>query len=184
MQIENALLKIEYQWRSYESHFKRDEELQYIQYTALEIKSTNNYFKKILELLVTGKSLQNISMEKFEKKVGHIHKTIKKLINYEVEIAKYERTNFLEVYESIMLNVGLILSLIIFGVLIISYYVFKSIQNDHTKLEIATKRLKKANKKLENVSYTDVLTSLHNRRYFNFVYDRELKRAKRKDNEF
>jgi len=73
----------------------------------------------------------------------------------------------------------MVLTLIIFGVLIISYYVFKSIQNDHTKLEITTKKLKRANKKLENVSYTDSLTSLHNRRYFNFVYDRELKRAKR-----
>jgi diguanylate cyclase (GGDEF)-like protein len=69
--------------------------------------------------------------------------------------------------------------MIIFGVLIISYYVFKSIQNDHTRLEITTKKLQRANKKLENVSYTDSLTSLHNRRYFNFIYDRELKRAKR-----
>lgn len=47
------------------------------------------------------------------------------------------------------------------------------------KLEITTKKLKRANKKLENVSYTDALTSLHNRRYFNLIYDRELKRAKR-----
>jgi len=36
-EIENALLKIELQWRNYESHFKRDEELQYVQYTALDL---------------------------------------------------------------------------------------------------------------------------------------------------
>jgi len=69
--------------------------------------------------------------------------------------------------------------LIILAVLVISYQVFRSIQNDNTKLEVATKKLKKANKKLENVSYTDSLTSLHNRRYFNMLYTRELKRAKR-----
>ncbi|MDB2562941.1 GGDEF domain-containing protein, partial [Sulfurimonas sp.] len=40
-------------------------------------------------------------------------------------------------------------------------------------------KLKRLNKKLENVSYTDSLTSMHNRRYFNLVYERELKRAKR-----
>ena len=177
--IENALLKIDYQWRNYESHFKRYEELDYVQYTALEIKDTNSYFKNILQGVIAGRDIKDISIDNFEKRVEHIHKTVKKLINYEVEIAKYERKNFVKVYESIMLNIGIILALVIFGVLIISYYVFKSIQNDHTKLEIATKKLKRANKKLENVSYTDELTSLHNRRYFNFVYDRELKRAKR-----
>jgi diguanylate cyclase (GGDEF)-like protein len=179
IQIENALMKIDYQWRSYESHFKRDEELQYVQYTALEIKATNDYFKKILQSIVSGESLNNVSIDDFEKRIEHIHTIIRKLINYEVEIAKYERKKFLNVYDSIIQNVGIILSLIIFGVLIISYYVFKSIQNDHTKLEITTKKLKRANKKLENVSYTDALTSLHNRRYFNLIYDRELKRAKR-----
>ena len=56
---------------------------------------------------------------------------------------------------------------------------FKSIQNDQTALELTTKKLKRANKRLENASYTDSLTGLYNRRYFNIVYDRELKRAKR-----
>lgn len=71
------------------------------------------------------------------------------------------------------------LVIVILAVLFISLYVFKSIQKDHTRLEIATKKLKIANKKLENVSYTDSLTTLHNRRYFNLVYERELKRAQR-----
>ncbi len=78
-----------------------------------------------------------------------------------------------------MVQIGIILSIIILAVLGILFYVFRSIQKDHTKLEIAAKKLKLANKKLENASYTDSLTGLHNRRYFNFVYDRELKRAKR-----
>lgn len=178
-EIQNALMKIKYQWRNYESHFKRDEELQYVQYAALEIKSTNAYFQDIFNGILNGNDLKNISITNFEQQIEHIHTTIKKLINYEVEVAKYERKKFLKVYESVILNIGIILLLVIFGILVISYYVFKSIQNDHTKLEIATKKLQRANKKLENVSYTDVLTSLHNRRYFNFIYDRELKRAKR-----
>jgi len=175
MQIKDAILKIEVEWKEYESHFKRDEELEYVEYTDIEIQATNEFFNK----MAFNISLDNLVMGNFEAKIEHIHNVIKKLINYEVEIAKYERKRFLTVYDNIILNIGIILSLTILGVLIISYYVFKSIQKDHTRLKIATKKLQRANKKLENVSYTDVLTSLHNRRYFNFVYDRELQRAKR-----
>ena len=77
------------------------------------------------------------------------------------------------------MQVGTILLLVILGVMTISYYVFRSIQNDQTVLEVTTKKLKIANNRLEDMSYTDSLTELYNRRYFNLVYDREIKRAKR-----
>ena len=179
LQIRSSLEEIKKQWISYEEHFKRDEELQYVNYVDLEIKSINDYFLNILKVNKTKESLKSITTEVLEENMSSIHKTIKKLIKYEVDIALYERKKFLFAYDSLMKEVGFVLILIVLGVLIISFYVFKSIQNDQTKLEIATKRLKKANKKLENVSYTDSLTSLHNRRYFNFIYDKELKRAKR-----
>ena len=177
--IKNALLKIKIEWNNYESHFKRDEEIEYVEYVSLEIDAINSYFLKVLQLNDKEISFSKISIKILEKRIEHIHTTIKKLIRYEVDMAQYERKKFLNTYESIINEVGFVLSIIVFFILFILYYVFKSIQNDQTKLEIATRRLKKANKKLENVSYTDSLTSLHNRRYFNFIYDKELKRAKR-----
>ncbi len=179
LEILSSLKRVKQQWQSYRKHFKRDEELQYVEYVSLEIEALNNYFLKIRNANDREDALSKLSIKTLETKIAHIHKTIKKLINYEVEIAVYERKKFLVTYDAIMKEVGVVLVTIILGVLFISFYVFKSIQNDQTKLEVATKRLKKANKKLENVSYTDVLTSLHNRRYFNFIYDKELKRAKR-----
>ncbi len=177
--IDNSLMKINKHWNSYESHYKRDMELEYINYVSLEIKVMNNYFIRIMKAGIAGKNLKKLSTDTLEKHTAHINAIIQKLVNYEVEIARHQRKMFLEKYDKLLSQVFTILVLIVLGVLFISYYVFKSIQNDHTKLEIATKKLKRANKKLENVSYTDALTSLHNRRYFNFVYDRELKRAKR-----
>ncbi len=177
--IQNAILNIGVQWKNYVTHFKRDEELQYVEYAAVEIKKTNAYFKNILDLYKDENSYRDISIDEFNKHILHIHEIIKKLINYESDIAKYERNTFLQKYNSTLIEVGMVLLLIILTVLVISYYVFKSIQNDQTKLETTTKKLKSANKKLENMSYTDSLTSLHNRRYFNFIYDRELNRAKR-----
>lgn len=174
-EIQDAILKIEQEWAMYETHFKRDTELQYVEYAAIEVVAANDFFKKMTyEILHQG-----VVVDSFEARIEYIHNVIKKLINYEIEIAKYERKKFLTKYEQIVLNIGIILCFTVLGVLVISYYVFKSIQKDHTRLEVATQKLQRANKKLENVSYTDVLTSLHNRRYFNFVYDRELKRAKR-----
>jgi len=180
-QIKNSILTIEKKWKSYQGHFKRDEELQYIEYVSLEISAINEYFLKIIKLSEQGIALKKISSDILERKTLHIYTIIKKLIKYEVDIAKYERKRFLNSYNAIIKEVAFILLVIIVGILIISFYVFKSIQNDQTKLEIATKKLKRANKKLENVSYTDSLTSLHNRRYFNFIYEKELRRAKREN---
>ena len=180
LQIKQSLRRIIKKWKSYESHFKRDDELGYVSYVATEIEDTNEYFLKIYKVAQGGQDLSKINLTLLEKKVSFIHSVIERLIKYEVDVARYERKRFLGQYESSMHELGTALFFIIMAVMIISMYVFRSIQNDHTRLEQTTKKLKRANKKLENVSYTDSLTSLHNRRYFNMVYEKEIKRAKRK----
>jgi len=177
--LENSLHEVNSKWKSYMSHFKSEDEMEYVEYTNLEIKSINNYFQKILFAAKNGKDLSRISVNTLEKKVNYIHKVLQKLISYEVNVANYERKKFLYTYKNILTQLGLILAIIILGILVVIYYVFRSIQDDHTQLEQTAKKLKIVNKKLENVSYTDSLTGLHNRRYFNFIYDRELKRARR-----
>jgi len=178
-EIENALFNIQLKWKSYASHFKRDEEKEYVDYTTVEIKATNSYFKKILEHTLSGEDLSQISVNTLETKLFHITTVIEKLIKYETEMANYERKLFLQQYNSTISILGYSLSIIILAIMIISYYVFVSIQQDHTRLELTAKKLKIANKKLEHVSYVDSLTNLHNRRYFNHIYARELKQAKR-----
>lgn len=178
-ELEQSLNTINKLWKTYESHFKRDEELEYVEYVALEIKVVNRYFLKLLRAARDSKDMSTVSIASLEKYVSHIHTVVQKLISYEVNMARYERKKFLSLYDGAVYKLGTILVLIILAVLLISYLVFTSIQSDQTRLEVATKKLKKLNKKLENVSYTDSLTSMHNRRYFNLVYERELKRAKR-----
>ncbi len=175
-QVQSSIRKINKYWSQYESHFKRDEELEYVNYVSLEIENANKHFTSVFQ---HNKDLKDINIASITKYITHLHTIIKKMIQYEIEIAKYDRKQFLNKYNSTLFEVGIVLLAIIIAVLFISYHVFASIQRDQTKLEITTKKLKRANKKLENVSYTDALTSLHNRRYFNFIYDKELKRAKR-----
>jgi len=177
--IQSSLITIDKLWESYEKHFKRENEMEYIEYVSSEIKATNDYFSKLLEAHKAENELKVVDTTSIEKEIAHIDVIIQKLINYEVGVAKFERTKFLQLYNSTILQVGIVLLLIILAVLFISYQVFVSIQKDQTELENVTKKLRGANKKLETVSYTDSLTTLHNRRYFNLVYDREIKRAKR-----
>ena len=178
-EVQTAVEKININWNNYESHFKRDEEVKYIKYVSSEI---NNINKFLLNVVSNNDNIENISSESLIKYISHIHDVIKKLINYETDTAKYERKKFIQKYESTILEIGLFLLAIIIVLLVILYMVFSSIQKDHSILELTTKKLKKANKKLEEVSYTDALTSLHNRRYFNYIYDKEIKRAKREEN--
>ena len=178
-QIQNATFNINRTWKKYESHYKREDELGYVEYIALEIQTTNNYFEQVSQAALNGQDMDRISLAALESRVTHISKIMQKLINYEIEVAQYERVSFLQSYNSAVSQLIIALSLIIIGILSILLYVFKSIQKDHSQLERTTSALKKANKKLENVSYTDALTSLNNRRYFNLVYKRELLRAKR-----
>ncbi|MEJ2414176.1 MAG: diguanylate cyclase [Sulfurimonas sp.] len=177
--IEQSLKYINKKWKSYSLHFKRDEEVAYVDYVDLEIRNTNKSFKTILHYLQNGGDPAKISLDKVEDKIYKLHGIIKKLINYEIEVAQFERKKFLNKYEDMALNIGLVLIFVIVAVFVISAYVFKSIQQDHTKLHAIAKKLKSANKKLESASYTDSLTNLYNRRYFNHIYERELKRAKR-----
>ena len=177
--LETSLKYINKKWKSYNSHFKTEDELQYLGYADLEVNRTNDYFYKVLNAVKSGKDLRRISINTLEKKIESIHFVLQKLINYEVNTANYERKKFLYAYDSILMKIGTSLGIIILGVLVIIFYVFESIQKDQTRLEVVAKKLKIANKKLENASYTDSLTNLHNRRYFNFIYDREVKRAKR-----
>ncbi|MEA2073269.1 MAG: GGDEF domain-containing protein [Campylobacterota bacterium] len=178
-EISHSLQKIVKKWKSYESHFKRENELEYVAYVGMEIKSVNNYFGQIKQLANSGRELSKINLHTLEKKVSKLDSVIQKLIEYEVDVAYYERRTFLQSYTDLNRELGIALFFIIISILTISFYVFRSIQKDHTKLEETTLKLKRANKKLENVSYTDSLTSLHNRRYFNHVYEKELRRAKR-----
>jgi len=178
-ELQTSLKKINKIWDSYEAHFKRDDELQYVEYVSVEIKATNNYFNEMLKISKDGKDMNELSILSLEKYISHIHAVLQKLINYEVNVARYERKSFLNEYNSSTQMLGVVLVLIILVMQLILYSVFRSIQSDHTKLEVAGKKLKKLNKQLENVSYTDSLTSMHNRRYFNLIYDKELKRAKR-----
>lgn len=179
-EINTALIKIDKNWASYEAHYKKEDEIEYTDYVSSEIKNTNEYIKLLLAMVMDGDAdIKKVNLTNFDTKIEHITQAVNKLVSYEVETAKYERKSFLQTYNQTITKISIILLVITISVLIVSYYVFKSIQKDQTILSVIAAKLKVANKRLENASYIDPLTNLYNRRYFNIVYEKELKRAKR-----
>ncbi|MFT7860362.1 MAG: diguanylate cyclase [Sulfurimonas sp.] len=180
--LQKSLNFIDKKWNSYFTHYKSEEEIAYVEYVDMELRTTNKAFANIAYYFQEQGDAKQISLSAVEARISKVDKVLKKLINYELDVARYERKKFLNKYEDISLNIGLVLVFVIVAILVISMYVFRSIQYDHTKLHQITKKLRVANKKLENASYTDTLTNLYNRRYFNHIYERELGRARRGKN--
>lgn len=177
--IDQSINKIDNNWNNYKNQYKSNNELPYVNYATNEIEKSKKYFQELKRVCINGCDLTKISIETLTSEITHIDTIIYKLRAYEIETAKYQRQELLDTYYETKIKLGFILFFTIGGVLLISYVVFRSIQKDQSDLEIASRKLKEVNKKLENASYTDSLTNLHNRRYFNMVFDREIKRAKR-----
>ena len=176
--IDIAVKTIETNWEKYKNQYKTKEEIPYVLYATKEIDASIKQLQE-LQQLVANKQIQKISLKKFVAHLNHMDGVVFKLRNYEIENAEFQRKELLETYNDTKVKLGFLLFLIIGGVLLILLLVFKSIQQDQSELEIASRKLKAANKKLQEASYMDPLTQIHNRRYFNIIFEREIKRAKR-----
>jgi len=166
-------------WSSYASHYKSEKELLYVKYTEHTLKNTNRDIERIIQICQQKQFIQKISTRKISETVDKMQAVLQKLLQYEKEVAHHERKNFLTAYDGTMLQLSILLTLIISGILFLSLMIFRSIHQHQDALEKTSQMLIQANSDLERSSYTDSLTGIYNRRYFNLVYERELKRSKR-----
>lgn len=180
--IQEGLSKIDKAWGLYKNRYKRQEELPYVAYTDQAILNTKHYFNRVIALCNHTEERPPLEFQTMETKLESIHAILAKLIKYEVDYAHYERQTLLSTYNDTLVHISVIIIIIIIALLSITLAIFKSIQKQQYRLEITSQKLIQANKKLEDASYTDPLTGLYNRRFFNIIFDRELKRAKRQKN--
>ena len=99
---------------------------------------------------------------------------LQKLLQYEMQVAQHERKNLLTAYDNTMLQLSILLTLIIGAILFLSLIIFRSIHLHQDALEKTSQMLIQANSELERSSYTDSLTGIYNRRYFNQVIEHGL----------
>lgn len=179
---ENITLGLEHvnqMWASYLSHHKRPEELPYIRYTEQRMDIMERYFEEIRALVSNHTQRSSISVVTLSDNISSIHQTIAGLITYEISAAAYERSVLLAHHKNSLMQLAIMLGVILLGVLGFAWRIFMQIETQQQQLLDSTEKLKHLNHKLEQASYTDSLTGIFNRRYFNLVYEREFKRAQR-----
>ncbi len=166
-------------WSRYLSHDKRPEELPYIHYTQTQVDMIKRYFEEIRLLALEHTHRSAISVKTLSDNVTSIHTTISGLISYEIAAAAYERSLLITHHQNSLMQLAIMLCVILIGVMTFAWRIFMQIESQQLQLFESSQTLKHLNIKLEQASYTDSLTGIFNRRYFNLVYEREFKRALR-----
>ncbi len=176
-----GLTNIDQLWASYRSHHTRPEEVPYIAYTDGRIDVMKRYFEDIRTLAAQHTKASSVSILTLSDNITSIHNTIAQLISYEIAVAKYERSITMNHYEDSLMQLAVLLSIILLGIMTFAWRIFAQIELQQQQLVDSTQALQHLNTKLEQASYTDTLTGIFNRRYFNLVYEREFKRASRSE---
>lgn len=174
-----GITNIDQLWASYRSHHTRPEEVPYIEYTDKRIDVIKHYFEEIRGLADQRTNASSISISTLSDNITSIHNTIAQLISYEIAVAKYERSIALNHHQNSLMQLAVMLGVILLGVITFAWRIFAKIEQQQQQLLDSSQALQHLNIKLEQASYTDTLTGIFNRRYFNLVYEREYKRASR-----
>ncbi len=182
--ILQGLDRINKLWADYLSHDKRPEEMPYLNYTEAQIRSIENYFTQVRSIINDPNRSHPLSLMTMDENLQSIQKAISQLIDYEYASAKYEHAMLLAQYENALTQLVLFLGVILALVMGLAWVIFARIEVQQQQLIESSEILKHLNLKLEQASYTDSLTALFNRRYFNIVYEREFKRALRSNKSF
>jgi diguanylate cyclase (GGDEF)-like protein len=106
------------------------------------------------------------------KQVQAVRHGLNRVIEYEKNQAYKQKMKINEGYQETKNSFILILTLVVILIAILSYYIFKSITRNENKLG-------ELNRVLKEMSLTDEMTRLYNRRFFNATIDQEFKRALR-----
>jgi diguanylate cyclase (GGDEF)-like protein len=182
--IVKSLEEINQLWASYTSHHKRPEEIAYVTYTGEQIQHVADYFIQVRSLINEPVRSHPLSLITMDENIQSIQHTLQQLIAYENAVAKYEHAQLLAQYQNALVQLFLFLGVILSLVMGLAWMIFSRIEIQQQQLIESSETLKHLNFKLEQASYTDSLTSLYNRRYFNVVYEREFKRAIRSNRPF
>lgn len=179
-----GLNHIDHLWATYLSHHKRPEEMAYVNYTETQMDAMKRYLLQVRELILQPGSGREVDLNALHENISMIHGTLRQLIAYENAAARYEHSVLRAHHDNALMQLVLFLAVVLLLVMGLAWKIFTRIETQQQQLLASAATLKHLNHKLEQASYTDSLTSLYNRRYFNLLYEREFRRAVRSGQPF
>ncbi len=161
-------------WHEYSYTYHSPKEQEIVDFADRKITQTMDVISLLILLLDTDEKakVNAIVHGELYPTVEPVISIVEKLITYEFTLASEEKKRANDIY----VDTRNILLISLLAVFIIAIAIFIPIMRGIQKSD---KRLRALNDKLTEISITDPLTGLHNRRYFELVVRSELNRARR-----
>lgn len=174
--LENSKVKILENWDYYKHTYKTEDEMTLLENTEEIIFASLSWIDELSKYVKKGEKL---SLKNMYENVEIIKNHIEKVVKHETDGAYLQKKEINDNYEHTIETMTLILVISFVFVITIAFFIIKNINNKENKLFRLAKELNLANKELKDMTITDPLTTLFNRRYFNTIFDKEFKKAQR-----
>ncbi|MCV6606734.1 MAG: diguanylate cyclase [Campylobacterales bacterium] len=167
--IKDLQTQIANNWKYYKNSYKTDKELKNVKLVDSLIQNTILYFEDIKIAISNNKK---VSLNRIIHRLEPMAKALEKTINYETDNAYIQKTLINENYSYTLMILGVILFFMAISIATISYFIVKSIKkNEDSLINMA--------KELRDLSITDPLTKLYNRRHFTDIFHQEARKCQR-----
>lgn len=162
-------------WGEYTALYQTAKEKEISDYASEKIEISIKTVDTLIYFLESDNKakIEELAKNELYPNIEPVVGIIDKLTAYEFSLAAHEKIIANDTYANTIKMLFLTLFIVFFLTAIIFFFIVTNIhQNDA--------RLKELNAKLTNISITDTLTQIYNRRYFDIIFLRELQRVRRK----
>lgn len=177
---------IESYWHDYRGRYKRQDEIALVNQVHEQVKNSEEWLQQIIKAYDSReqKLIQSISIPALLSRIETVNGALQKVINHEAASARHQKVAYNHEYDNTLIIVSAIALISLALLLGIAWPISRNIRQNQEHLQETMQKLTFANKSLKEMSIVDPLTRLYNRRYFNAVMDKELKKAIREKRHF
>lgn len=168
-------------WQYYKKSYKRDDEKPLVATVDNEVKNAMAWLSDIQQVFNQNDihKIEKLRLSPLLARIDRIDQAIGKIIEHENQEAYRQKVEINTTYQNTLQQLNIVLGIIFLCSLILALFIIRNIQFNHARLQSLTDELRFANANLKNLSITDTLTKVYNRRYFNVLFEKAFKKAYR-----
>lgn len=167
-------------WENYKFQYQKSEK-EYVKITEAQLIKTNNYLLTLIDIYQQDKSsyIDKLSNQNFFETLTKVKNILRKIINYEVESAKFQQKLAHKAYDKLLKNIFLALIAMVIIAVMMAFVLLKRMKLRTDKIRMLERKCDVVKTQLREMTIRDPLTKLYNKQYFDEVFTREVSRASR-----